>query len=197
MICNTCKARYCGKCLNKEHKGLCDIYEVELLLKNLNYKRCKKCKMIIEKTQGCNHITCRCGFQFCYVCGDDWSPQHYNHNTAGRPVQNRVQQGRNYRIQPIQPFNQPAEQQRRRIRWNNYNCLVVALLFIFVKIPLCLLLLILLILIVMICLPIFGILSCINGLFCLGFDCICCRNPMYLIDCVCELMDILIGENCC
>jgi hypothetical protein len=29
-------------------------------------------------------MTCRCGYQFCYVCGADWSPPHYqNHDQNG------------------------------------------------------------------------------------------------------------------
>ena len=27
---------------------------------------------MIERSQGCNHMTCRCGHQFCYICGKDW-----------------------------------------------------------------------------------------------------------------------------
>jgi len=36
--------------------------------------------MIIEKNQGCNHIKCKCGYDFCYVCGEAWHPSHYNNH---------------------------------------------------------------------------------------------------------------------
>ncbi|XP_050379823.1 E3 ubiquitin-protein ligase RSL1 [Argentina anserina] len=35
-------------------------------------RRCPRCKFYLEKTDGCLHITCRCGFEFCYGCGCNW-----------------------------------------------------------------------------------------------------------------------------
>ncbi|KAN0108496.1 hypothetical protein V8E51_008238 [Hyaloscypha variabilis] len=35
------------------------------------WKRCK-CGDMIELTQGCNHMRCRCGREFCYLCGEPW-----------------------------------------------------------------------------------------------------------------------------
>lgn len=33
------------------------------------FKQCPFCKMWVEKTMGCNHMSCRCGKDFCYLCG--------------------------------------------------------------------------------------------------------------------------------
>lgn len=30
---------------------------------------CPTCEVYVEKTVGCNHITCQCGTHFCFVCG--------------------------------------------------------------------------------------------------------------------------------
>ncbi|KAJ6784535.1 hypothetical protein PWT90_06753 [Aphanocladium album] len=30
------------------------------------------CRTMVELNTGCNHITCRCGAEFCYVCGEEW-----------------------------------------------------------------------------------------------------------------------------
>jgi len=44
----------------------------------MRYRQCKRCKFVVERSQGCNKITCRCGFHFCYVCGADWDNRHYH-----------------------------------------------------------------------------------------------------------------------
>nr|KJB35591.1 hypothetical protein B456_006G120800 [Gossypium raimondii] len=36
------------------------------------WRECIKCKHVIELAGGCYHITCRCGFEFCYTCGAEW-----------------------------------------------------------------------------------------------------------------------------
>ena len=39
-------------------------------------KRCPQCRRIIEKTGGCRHMTCKCGFQFCWHCKRDYFRSH-------------------------------------------------------------------------------------------------------------------------
>lgn len=39
-----------------------------------NTKVCPKCKSMIEKNGGCNHMTCRkCKYEFCWICSGPWS----------------------------------------------------------------------------------------------------------------------------
>lgn len=38
------------------------------------WRRCYKCRTLVELTQGCTHMTCRCKAQFCYICGAVWDP---------------------------------------------------------------------------------------------------------------------------
>ncbi|KAJ0476775.1 putative transcription factor C2H2 family [Helianthus annuus] len=48
----------------------------ESKLKNLAarnlWRQCIKCKHMIELAAGCYHMTCRCGYEFCYTCGAEW-----------------------------------------------------------------------------------------------------------------------------
>lgn len=35
-------------------------------------KRCQKCNTRVPFQEGCNHLICRCGAEFCYLCGSKW-----------------------------------------------------------------------------------------------------------------------------
>ena len=47
-------------------------------VKGVKFKICPKCKFWVEKNQGCNHMKCRWGTDFCYLCGDfmDMTKKH-------------------------------------------------------------------------------------------------------------------------
>ncbi|KAL0322941.1 UNVERIFIED_CONTAM: putative E3 ubiquitin-protein ligase [Sesamum angustifolium] len=51
---------------------------VKQLAKKKNWQKCPKCKIYVEKTEGCVHMTCRCKYEFCYRCGAKWSDSHGN-----------------------------------------------------------------------------------------------------------------------
>ena len=36
------------------------------------WQRCYACHAMVELTDGCRHITCKCKAEFCYVCGERW-----------------------------------------------------------------------------------------------------------------------------
>lgn len=38
-------------------------------------KECPECGVMTEKTSGCDHITCRCGAHWCFVCGERQTSQ--------------------------------------------------------------------------------------------------------------------------
>lgn len=43
--------------------------EAAQLLIGTTTQQCSKCKKRIERSAGCDHMTCRCGHQFCWRCG--------------------------------------------------------------------------------------------------------------------------------
>ena len=38
-------------------------------MKGQKFKQCPKCNFWVEKSEGCDHMSCRCGQMFCYKCG--------------------------------------------------------------------------------------------------------------------------------
>ncbi|KAK1573278.1 IBR finger domain-containing protein [Colletotrichum navitas] len=75
--CKGCGQRTCTMCKGAEHKDQDCVQDT--LTQNLlevaaanGWQRCFSCRAIVELDHGCNHMTCRCGTQFCYVCGLQW-----------------------------------------------------------------------------------------------------------------------------
>ena len=79
LNCPLCNAHYCLKCKAPAHMGKpcqkSDTDENKMddafyeLAKGQKFKQCPKCAFWVERSQGCNHMTCRCGASFCYECG--------------------------------------------------------------------------------------------------------------------------------
>ncbi|EGX95839.1 IBR finger domain protein [Cordyceps militaris CM01] len=74
--CQSCNEWTCTICKSAQHNDMCpdDPSKAEFVaLKEENaWQQCFGCKNLVGLTSGCNHVTCRCGKQFCYECGDEW-----------------------------------------------------------------------------------------------------------------------------
>jgi len=87
FICNKCNQQTCIFHRTKMHVGMtCKEYdeqvqEKDLLLISGLYKQCPACNRYIEKKEGCDHMKCVCGYEFCYRCLADFNQirQHGNH----------------------------------------------------------------------------------------------------------------------
>lgn len=78
VVCRKCRTRVCIMCKRGAHALGQDCpydWELDAVLKmgeKSGWRRCYKCKALVELNQGCAHITCRCKAQFCYICGAVW-----------------------------------------------------------------------------------------------------------------------------
>ena len=79
FTCYGCQTEICTTCHVQYHQGLtCAMYQsekkdsgsvTEYLEQNKNTKRCPKCRVLIEKIEGCNHMTCKmCRAHMCWRC---------------------------------------------------------------------------------------------------------------------------------
>ncbi|KAF6826810.1 IBR finger domain-containing protein [Colletotrichum plurivorum] len=72
--CPRCRNKTCVMCKGSSHQGEdCgqDAATQSLLhvAAENGWQRCFSCRRVVELDIGCNHMTCRCGAEFCYVCG--------------------------------------------------------------------------------------------------------------------------------
>ncbi|XP_006407102.2 probable E3 ubiquitin-protein ligase RNF217, partial [Eutrema salsugineum] len=91
--CPSCHRLFCVQCKVTWHAGIgCEEFQkfgntkkkssdeedamLVQMAKNKQWRRCPSCKFYVEKVDGCMHISCRCGFQFCYGCGSAWNSDH-------------------------------------------------------------------------------------------------------------------------
>ncbi|EOA28357.1 hypothetical protein CARUB_v10024561mg [Capsella rubella] len=83
--CIKCCGLFCIDCKVPSHTDLsCEDYKklhpdplvddlkLQSLANNNMWRQCVKCRHLIELSSGCNHMTCRCGYEFCYQCGIEW-----------------------------------------------------------------------------------------------------------------------------
>ncbi|KAL1871912.1 hypothetical protein Daus18300_004546 [Diaporthe australafricana] len=88
-FCDSCWGGTCALCHRYPHIGTCRKDFTEKAMENVliykGWKRCQQCGGIVEKLTGCNHMTCNCGEEFCYVCGEHWRhcdcPQFGDHKS--------------------------------------------------------------------------------------------------------------------
>ncbi|VVB13946.1 unnamed protein product [Arabis nemorensis] len=80
FVCGACNSETCTRCHLEYHPYLsCERYKQfkenpDLSLrdwaKGKDVKTCPACRSTIEKSEGCNHVQCRCGKHICWVCLD-------------------------------------------------------------------------------------------------------------------------------
>jgi ariadne-1 len=84
-----CRHGFCFRCGEEAHRPVTCETVRRWLLEHVsdaltanwvlaNAKHCPKCGKPIEKSTGCNHMTCRCGYHFCWIClGQAGAGYHY------------------------------------------------------------------------------------------------------------------------
>ncbi|KAI0176101.1 hypothetical protein GGR52DRAFT_571071 [Hypoxylon sp. FL1284] len=75
--CGACDTRVCCECNSRWHgSSPCPVDEetnqILQQAKEEGWQRCYNCRNMVELKEGCNHMTCRCGAEFCMICGLRW-----------------------------------------------------------------------------------------------------------------------------
>ncbi|CAN6354425.1 unnamed protein product [Urochloa humidicola] len=83
--CVKCRGSFCISCKVPWHDRMsCYDYKrrypharpedakLQNLARQRLWRQCVKCKHMIELAEGCYHMICVCGYEFCYTCGKEW-----------------------------------------------------------------------------------------------------------------------------
>lgn len=83
ITCDNCSFQWCFSCHSPWHEGIsCQAYhkgdkefhkwtQHRLVGFTPNCQKCPKCKVFIQRSSGCDHMTCnQCNAHFCYKCGE-------------------------------------------------------------------------------------------------------------------------------
>jgi hypothetical protein len=93
VVCSVCHRPSCRVCRTRWHHSMtCDEFrqqrsysETEQQSMDLiqrTTKACPRCQNSIEKNRGCQHMTCRCGYEFCWTCNGQWTRPLPTHQPA-------------------------------------------------------------------------------------------------------------------
>jgi ariadne-1 len=96
FLCPSCKQEYCLGCGVKWHKNqTCAEYKVthteddndkmfKTFVMKKNFRQCPKCKIWVSKEDGCRAMVCKCGTEFCYLCGSEGDGHECDCHEAGQ-----------------------------------------------------------------------------------------------------------------
>jgi len=77
--CQACQTKTCSDCKGSAHKAdICPLPDhseqrILMLSHKEKWQRCTQCGQMCEKSDGCSHMTCLCGYDFCYRCAGPYS----------------------------------------------------------------------------------------------------------------------------
>jgi hypothetical protein len=88
--CESCGLRMCFYCGKEPHGRFerCNKADEENMVNwaGDDVQRCPSCRNVILREAGCNHMTCNCGYEFCWVCGSKYTRWHFQPlNPCGCP----------------------------------------------------------------------------------------------------------------
>ena len=92
LTCGECLSEFCFHCSDFWHEGMTckqkdkfkikqenkadskrkknEEKETRKWMKHNKTIKCSKCSALVQRKEGCNHMTCNCGHEFCWLCGE-------------------------------------------------------------------------------------------------------------------------------
>eukprot|EP01017_Pseudomicrothorax_dubius_P046899 TRINITY_DN8330_c0_g2_i3.p1 TRINITY_DN8330_c0_g2~~TRINITY_DN8330_c0_g2_i3.p1 ORF type:complete len:346 (+),score=32.08 TRINITY_DN8330_c0_g2_i3:217-1254(+) len=82
-VCPTCNHNFCPNCYGNYHENRSCVQvqkdDVKTWSKGHDVGKCPKCRMLVDKGEGCNHMTCAvCSYEWCWLCGSAYTGGHFS-----------------------------------------------------------------------------------------------------------------------
>lgn len=90
VTCPVCSFSFCPYCdastSMHSNKTCIELHHevTKMTLVDSNTPTCPSCKAPVEKNGGCNHITCKCGYEWCYQCRGPYYKGHLEEHASAR-----------------------------------------------------------------------------------------------------------------
>ncbi|GMH27740.1 hypothetical protein Nepgr_029583 [Nepenthes gracilis] len=122
--CPACQRFLCVDCGVPWHTSLsCEEYQnlpleerdasdltLHRLAQDRRWRRCQQCHRMIELTQGCFHMTCWCGHEFCFSCGAEYRDSQRTCQCAFWDEENSEED-----------FGLPSSQETEQWPWDSFD----------------------------------------------------------------------------
>ncbi|GAB5373040.1 hypothetical protein AAMO2058_001715900 [Amorphochlora amoebiformis] len=116
-----CGHSFCFKCLEAPHAPVpCAQYQdfrtrsageyQQRLWFQMNTMQCPRCSVRIEKNRACLHMTCKCGYEWCWACRKEWG--QVSHTYYNCPNYRKIKEGGE-----IERLQTRAAWELRKFRW--------------------------------------------------------------------------------
>ena len=166
------------------HEGDCDDNGIYFLEENFHFRQCEMCRFVVERREGCNHMTCRCGYQFCYICGIKWTGSNHYCMPKPRPKPKpKAEPKAEPKVEPQVQFSHQVNNHRQRV---TVPCLGLFYLLVLFPIDLCLSLIVLTFLAILVIVK-----ALVITPFTLGFE-ICSSSNQDEKNCFAVLMGLVV-----
>eukprot|EP00762_Andalucia_godoyi_P002418 ANDGO_02652.mRNA.1 putative E3 ubiquitin-protein ligase ARI9 len=75
--CTDCQVSHCAKCCGIDHLGSsCVGQSLFVVMEQGRTRSCPGCRGAVTRNDGCQHMTCRCGSEWCWYCGAVLHPNY-------------------------------------------------------------------------------------------------------------------------
>ncbi|PHH65740.1 hypothetical protein CDD81_1467 [Ophiocordyceps australis] len=124
--CPRCSKATCAICKSASHEGDCPtdsaMQDLLQMAAENDWQSCYSCNRLVELQYGCNHMTCICGAQFCYVCGLAWKIcdcAPWDENRLIASIEAIADRQAEEQVVNVQQWEREIEQERQEFREND------------------------------------------------------------------------------